>query len=198
MAVSVLQLFTQDGDLLKIYDAVLDDVGGREGAPRGLIYHFCAPVEGGLCVCDLWETREDFERFAQDSLAPSAAKHGMASAQVEISELHEMVLGRSTDRKGVALFVEWEGRSDVLLRKIDEANARMNVFAHPPDGLVIHWTIPSRSGIRVIDHWRSRDDFERFLHSRLGETMDAIALPPPRITQFEVYNTLDRRVAAHV
>ena len=198
MAVSVLQLFTQDGDILKMYDAVVDDMGVRDNAPRGSIYHFCAPVEGGMCICDLWETREDFERFAQESIAPVSAKHGIAPPQVEISEVHEMVLGQSTGRNGVALFVEWEGRSDVLLRKIDEANARMNVFAHPPDGLVIHWTIASRSGIRVIDHWRSRDDFERFLHSRLGETMDAIAMPPPRITQFEVHNTIDRRVAAHV
>lgn len=198
MAISVLQSFKQDGDILNIYDAVVEDMGGRELAPRGSVYHFCAPIEGGIRVCDLWESREDFERFAQQRIAPASAKHGLAPPHVEIEDVHELVLGRSTGRKGVALFVEWDGESAHLLRKIDEANARMNVVAHPPEGLFIHWTVPTRSGIRVIDHWRSREDFDRFLNSRLGETMDAIAMPPPHITQFEVHNTIDRRIAAHV
>lgn len=72
----------------------------------------------------------------------------------------------------------------------------MNVAADPPDGLVMHWSAPSRTGIRVVDHWRSREDFERFVQSRLAQTMEGIGMPQPRVTQFEVYNTIDPRVTA--
>jgi hypothetical protein len=197
MAISAVMLFTSDGDALKMYDAVMDEMGVRNNAPPGLIHHMSAAAPGGLRVCDVWETREHFERFAQLQIGPLAIKHGLSAPLVEVTPVHEMILGRATARQGVGLFAEWEGDTVTLLQRIVEANARMNAAANPPEGLVVHWTAPSFTGIRVIDHWRSRDDFERFKQARLIDTMDAIGMPPPRMMFFDVYNTLDPRVPAH-
>jgi hypothetical protein len=197
MAISAVMLFHSNDDVRKIYDAVIDEMGVRDNAPRGLIYHLCAPVSGGLRVCDVWESREEFERFAQLQIGPITSKHGLTAPLVEITPVHEMALGRSTAHQGTGLFVEWEGDTTMLLQRIVEANARMNFNANPPDGLIVHWTVPSITGVRIIDHWRSREDFNRFVQSRLAGTMDAIGMPPPRIIEFAVYNTIDPRVPAH-
>jgi hypothetical protein len=197
MAISAVMLFHSNDDVRKIYDAVIDEMGVRDHAPPGAIHHMCAVVPGGLRVCDLWETREQFERFAQMQIGPITFKHGLTAPLVELTPVHEMILGNSTARQGIGFFAEWEGDTTMLLQRIVEANARMNAVSNPPDGLVMHWTVPSITGVRVIDHWRSRDDFERFKQTRLAATMEAIGMPPPRFTYFDIYNTIDPRVPAH-
>ena len=196
MAISVLLFFRSSGDVRKIYDAIVGEMRIQDAPPRGAIYHWCAPVSGGMQICDIWETREDFDRFAEEKIRPLSAKHGFSAPTTDIMPLHERLEGRANSRKGAGFFIEWDGDTQTLLQKVDDANVRMNVVADPPDGLVMHWTAPSRTGIRVVDHWRSREDFERFVQSRLAQTMDGIGMPQPRVTQFEVYNTIDPRVTA--
>jgi len=196
MAISVLLFFRSSGNVRQIYDAIVDEMQIRDAPPKGAIYHWCAPVPGGIQICDVWQTREDFDRFAQEKIGPLSAKHGLSAPTTDIMPLHERIEGRATARKGVGFFIEWDGDTQALLAKVDEANARMNVITDPPTGLVMHWTVPTRTGIRVVDHWRTREDFERFVQSRLAETMDGIGMPQPRVTQFDVYNTIDPRVTA--
>lgn len=198
MAISAVMLFESDGDVCAIYDAIVDEMGIRDNAPRGLVYHWCAPAGGGLRVCDVWETREDFERFAQEKIGPIGSKHGFAAPALEITLVHEMIVGRDTRHTGCGIFADFDGDTQWLLRKIDEVSARMNVTADPPEGLVFHWAVDAARGVRVIDHWRSREDFERFVQTRLGAAMQSVNVPQPRTTFFNVYNTIDRRIAARV
>jgi hypothetical protein len=58
--------------------------------------------------------------------------------------------------------------------------------------------MPTAKGIRVIDHWRSRQDFDKFMQTRLATAIKSLNMPQPRITQFEVYNTIDPRVVAKI
>lgn len=197
MAISAVLLFTSDGDVRKMYDAVIDEMGVRDHAPHGEIHHWCAPVSGGLRVCDLWETRDVFEDFAKTKIGPITAKHGFERPAIEVTPVHEMIAGRIMAQKGTGVFVEFDGETVELLRKIDEANKKMNVTAEPPDGLVFHWASPSSGGVRVIDHWRSREEFDRFAETRLSQTMRSLGMPQPRMTFFDIYNTIDKRVAAH-
>jgi hypothetical protein len=60
------------------YDRINEKVfGARQWAPReapeGLIMHSAGPIEGGWYAYDIWESREDFERFANERLM--AAMH---------------------------------------------------------------------------------------------------------------------------
>ncbi|HLI96912.1 MAG TPA: hypothetical protein VKT72_12595 [Candidatus Baltobacteraceae bacterium] len=198
MAISVVMFFKKpdDRDVRTIYDAVIDEMGVRDNPAKGGIYHWCAPVDDGLRVCDVWETHEDFEGFAQEKIGPLTAKQGLQAPEVSVTPVHEMVVGRGTDHKGVGVFVEAEGDTEELFSKVDRANERMNVVADPPEGLIFHWTTATPTGICAIDHWRSREDFERFVDAKLAPALVESGMPQPRITYFDVYNTIDRRVAA--
>lgn len=198
MAISAVMLFTSTDDVRKIYDAVIDEMGVRDNPPTGAIYHWCAPTAGGMQVCDVWETREQFERFAKDHIGPVTAKHGLGPPKLDIAEVHEIIVGRVTSHKGTGLLVDFDGDTDQLLRKIDLVNTRMNAVADPPQGLIFHCTTPAPGGIRVIDHWRAREDFDRFVETRLTPAMEAAGLPEPRVSDFDVYNTIDKRVIARV
>lgn len=198
MAITAVMFFKSDGDVKKIYDAVIDEMGVRDNPPAGSLYHWCAPVKGGMQVCDMWETREQFERFAQEKIGPITAKHGLQAPQMEVTPVHEFIKGRVTDHKGTGLFIEFDGDTKQLLGYVDDINEGANIAGDPPAGLVIHWSMPTASGIRVIDHWRSRQDFDQFVQTRLGPALKALNMSQPRITQFEVYNTIDPRVAAKV
>ncbi len=198
MPISAVMFFRSGGNARALYDDVIDEMGVRDNAPRGAIYHWCAPVEGGLRACDAWETREDFERFAHDFIGPASVKHGLAAPDVDVQTIHELIVGRETSRAGTGVFLDFDGDSDELLRKIDSVNERLHVTAQPPEGLAFHWSAPSAKGVRVIDHWRSREDFERFVQTRLADALGRVSVPQPRIQYFEVYNTIDRRVAARL
>lgn len=198
MAISAVMLFNSTGDVRKIYDGVIDEMGVRDNPPPGSVYHWCAPVRGGMQVCDVWETHEQFERFAKEQIGPVTAKHGLGPPQVDVREIHELIVGRAASHKGCGLLVDFEGDTKQLLKQIDQVNQRMNAVADPPQGLVFHCTVPAPGGIQVIDHWQAREDFDRFVDTRLAPAMGAAGLPQPRVTEFEVYNTIDRRVAARV
>lgn len=195
MAISAVMFFESKGDVRKMYDAVIDDMGVRDNPPAGAVHHWCAPVRSGLRVCDVWESREAFERFAKEKISPIAAKHGFGAPVLEIAPVHEMILGKTAIRKGVGFFVDFEGETESLLEDIDALNVRMNVVAAPPEGLAFHCATPSQRGVRVIDHWRSTDDFERFIDAQLGAALHAVGMPQPKITDFQIYNTIDRRIA---
>lgn len=198
MAVSAFFFFKSDGDVRAIYDAIVDDMGVRDNAARGLIYHWSAVVPEGLRVYDVWESEDDFENFAETKIAPLSAKHGFPPPFLEVSPVHEIVVGREIDHHGAGVVMEFDGDTRSLLRKVDEVNDRMKVTANPPEGLVFHWTAELDDGIRVIDHWRTRQDFDRFVQQRLGAAMKDGGAPEPRTTYYDVYNTIDRRVAARV
>ena len=56
-----------DGATLDQYDKVLELMqlhpGGR--APDGALFHWCTKTDNGIRVTDVWDSREQFERFAQ-------------------------------------------------------------------------------------------------------------------------------------
>jgi hypothetical protein len=62
--------FTQDVPInAEFYRRIVAGLG--EDAPKGLIVHVATErPEGGLRYIDLWETEEDWERFAEDRLHP--------------------------------------------------------------------------------------------------------------------------------
>jgi hypothetical protein len=89
MAVAVEMNFK--GATLDQYEQVIDKMGfthGGKGAPRGL-FHWVAQTEDGLRVVDVWETKEDYERFAQEQIAPYTREVGITSPpEVKYTEVH--------------------------------------------------------------------------------------------------------------
>jgi hypothetical protein len=60
------------------------------------------------------------------------------------------------------------------------------------DGQTWHVAGATGDGIRVVDIWESRADFDRFVQERLGEQMARAGLPQPQIAEFEVHSSEHR------
>ena len=61
-----------------------------------------------------------------------------------------------------------------------------------PGGL-FHWVTKTDSGIRVVDVWESREQFEKFGAEKVGPITAQVGVPaPPKITFFEVHNYLTK------
>ena len=62
--------FTQDVPIdANFYSRITDGLGAE--APEGLIVHLAIErAEGGLRYIDVWESEEDFDRFADERLHP--------------------------------------------------------------------------------------------------------------------------------
>ena len=48
--------------------------------PEGLIFHASGPIDGGWGVIDFWESRGQFDRFAEQRIGPAVAAAGVSGA----------------------------------------------------------------------------------------------------------------------
>jgi hypothetical protein len=71
------------GATVEQYDQIREGVGDPLG--EGQISHVAGEVDGGMCVVDVWESREAFDRFMQEHLGEQFARVGF-SGQPEITE----------------------------------------------------------------------------------------------------------------
>ncbi len=66
------------GATLEQYDDVVRKMElspGGHTAPGGL-FHWVTKTDDGIRVVDVWETKEQFERFAQEQIGPYAREAG--------------------------------------------------------------------------------------------------------------------------
>jgi hypothetical protein len=58
-----------------------------------------------------------------------------------------------------------------------------------PDGQISHSAGVSPEGLFIVDLWRSREAFERFLETRLKPVFAKVGgIPQPRVTMFPLHN----------
>ena len=56
-------------------------------------------------------------------------------------------------------------------------------------GCLFHWVTKTDGGIRVVDVWRRREQFEKFAEQKIGPFSQEVGIPgPPAIAFFEVHN----------
>jgi hypothetical protein len=77
MAVGVVMRFP--GGTLEQYDEVISKMQLTRGGPmpEGGISHWVTLTDSGLMVTDVWESREQFERFAQEQIGPYTQEAGI-------------------------------------------------------------------------------------------------------------------------
>jgi hypothetical protein len=89
----------------------------------------------------------------------------------------------------VGLRIKFAGGTEDQYRAM---HSTMNVEGDPPEGMIFHSAGPIDDGWGVIDFWESREDFDRFMESRLGpavgELGDRAFEGQPDIKQFPVAN----------
>jgi hypothetical protein len=57
------------------YRAVVDAIPDFDNVP-GRTYYAAGPTEGGWMMLTVWESQEDFQRFAREVIAPAHEKAG--------------------------------------------------------------------------------------------------------------------------
>jgi hypothetical protein len=77
MAIAVEMEF--EGASLDQYDEICSSMGLNPGGspPPGALFHWAAKTSTGIKVTDVWETKEQFEAFAQDKIKPLTAEAGI-------------------------------------------------------------------------------------------------------------------------
>ena len=76
MAVAIVMNFK--GATLDQYDKVIELMHltpGGAGAPGGL-FHWVTKTDDGIRVTDVWQTKEQFEQFAQEQIGPYTQEAG--------------------------------------------------------------------------------------------------------------------------
>ena len=79
------------GMTLDQYDEAVKRMGFEPrgaGAP-GSVFHCVAKTADGIRATDVWETQEDFEKFAQEKIAPIAKEVGVQSQpEIQYFDVH--------------------------------------------------------------------------------------------------------------
>jgi hypothetical protein len=77
------------GGKIEQYDAVmasLEESGGRLG--DGQTFHMAGPTDDGFTVVDVWNSREDFDRFMQDRLGEAIQAAGIPQPTIREIPVH--------------------------------------------------------------------------------------------------------------
>jgi hypothetical protein len=72
---TVLAILEFAGATEELYERVGARLAGR-GAPDGIEYHACGPVEEGWRIFGVWESAEAFDRFADEVYIPAMLAEG--------------------------------------------------------------------------------------------------------------------------
>ncbi len=84
------------GGTLAQYDEVLKLMGlddPNAPAPGGAIFHWAAASDGGLHIVDVWETREQFDKFAQEQIGPYSQQVGISPPEMTFYDVHNTLGG---------------------------------------------------------------------------------------------------------
>jgi hypothetical protein len=89
MPVAIVMEF--DGATLAQYDKVVELMGLTPGGagPPGSVFHWVAETDDGIVVTDVWESQEQFEKFAQEQIGPHTQAAGFPGPpQLTFHPLH--------------------------------------------------------------------------------------------------------------
>jgi hypothetical protein len=71
---AVLALFRSPRVDPALYDAIIQELDLERRPASGALTHACGFDDSGICVVDVWESRQDFDAFMSDRLRPVFAK----------------------------------------------------------------------------------------------------------------------------
>ncbi|HVC07450.1 MAG TPA: hypothetical protein VND98_07700 [Solirubrobacterales bacterium] len=81
------------------YDAIMEQLGVAGEPVEGLIFHSAGELDGSFQVFNVWESRENFDRFTADRLRPAQVaimgeEHVAAAPDAEIVhvDIHNYVI----------------------------------------------------------------------------------------------------------
>jgi hypothetical protein len=71
------------------YEQARKEINWEGNVPKGAKFHVAWMAKDGFRVLDIWESREDFEKFVQERLMPGVQKIGIkGEPKVDFEEAH--------------------------------------------------------------------------------------------------------------
>lgn len=91
MAVAIVMDFT--GGTLEQYDQVLEKMKLSPGGPGpvGAISHWVTATDKGILITDIWQSREQFDAFAQEQIGPFSAEVGLTAPETTYYDVHSFM-----------------------------------------------------------------------------------------------------------
>jgi hypothetical protein len=83
------------GATLEQYDQVVERMGLTAGGatPPGALFHWVTKTDEGLRVVDVWETKEQFDRFAQEQIGPLTREVGIeGEPEIRTVDVHNYLI----------------------------------------------------------------------------------------------------------
>ena len=85
---------TNQGFTTDRYDEVIRRLeAAGEGAPAGRLFHVCFGDTENLSVSDIWDTRENFDRFF-GVVGPIMQELGIVAGEPEFYDIHNYIPGQ--------------------------------------------------------------------------------------------------------
>lgn len=100
MAVAIIMKF--DGSTLEQYDEINKRMGLTPGGPgpEGSISHWATATDNGFQVTDVWESREQFDAFARDTMGPLSMELGFAAPpKMTFRDVHNYFTRNAANQK---------------------------------------------------------------------------------------------------
>jgi hypothetical protein len=85
------------GATLEWYDEVIEAAGFLPGGPipTDALSHWVAPTEDGICIVEVWESREAFKSNAKRRMGEVMAEVGFpADTTIEFFDIHNYLPGK--------------------------------------------------------------------------------------------------------
>ena len=193
MAVAFIMDFA--GGTVEDYDAVIEkmDLGGK--LPAGALFHAAGVNDEGLRVCDVWESEEVFQRFAEGKIGPLTEEVGLPQPEVRSFEAVQ-VRGSASGPVEFVQIVSVPGGDVELFRALDE---KVLPGGEVPEACVFHVNGALGDGYTVLDYWSSKAARDEFMQSKVGPAMAALGIDvEPVVEELTVHNSLTQQATAGV
>lgn len=93
---AVVMRFAPAGFTAARYEEVIKRLeAAGAGNPPGRLYHVCFGDKDNLRVSDIWDTRENFDKFFA-IVGPIMQELGVGAAEPEFFEVHNTILGEQS------------------------------------------------------------------------------------------------------
>lgn len=173
-----------DGATAAQYDAVIEDMELDGRLPAHALHHGAgSPGGGSWRVVDVWETPEDFGRFAAEKIGPITARHGLGEPRITSFPVAEIRRGEPAPVTFLHI---------VRMRGIDAsgfAELDGKIGPEPAEGLIFHVNGPLDDGWATVGFWTSKAARDRFIRERVMPAL-AGAGETPTMEDLELHNAL--------
>jgi hypothetical protein len=84
------------------YRAVMDELGVEQRPEGGIYLHLTTPTDPGFRVVEIWDQRENFDRFVERRLVPANQARGLDRAtEITVTPLHNLFAPRLDELPGL-------------------------------------------------------------------------------------------------